>query len=136
MYRVLIQHLLFPRVFGDPDMFVQDTSAPELWPEPKSVLIMDNASFHRTARIELLCHEAACISTTVFTRPAELKGFIKKHWQEFEDCPEQDFDMFLEWCLNMVGAKKGSTVMHCTLKEHLACVQVIKIDILRLSRFR
>jgi hypothetical protein len=28
------------------------------WPEPKSVLIMDNASFHHSARIEQLCKEA------------------------------------------------------------------------------
>lgn len=25
------------------------------WPEPKSVLVMDNASFHRSERIEQLC---------------------------------------------------------------------------------
>jgi len=83
---------------------------------------MDNTSFHRTARIEQLCHEAGV--KLVYLPPyspdlnpikeffAELKGFIKNHWQTFEDCPEQDFDMFLEWCLNMVGAKKGSAQSH------------------------
>ena len=29
-----------------------------LWPEPQPVLIMDNANFHRTARIDHLCYEA------------------------------------------------------------------------------
>ena len=29
------------------------------WPEPKSVLIMDNASFHRSARIKRMCQEAS-----------------------------------------------------------------------------
>jgi len=83
---------------------------------------MDNASFHWMAQIEQLCHEAGV--KLVYLPPyspdlnpieeffAELKGFIKKHWQAFESCPEQDFDMFLEWCLNMVGAKKGSAQGH------------------------
>jgi transposase len=28
------------------------------WPEPKSVLVMDNASFHHSDRIEEMCTEA------------------------------------------------------------------------------
>ena len=28
------------------------------WPEPESVLVMDNASFHRTERIEQMCADA------------------------------------------------------------------------------
>jgi transposase len=76
------------------------------WPEPKSMLIIDNASFHRTARIEQLCHKAGV--KLVYLPPyspdlnpikeffAKLKRFIKKHWQEFENYPEQDFDIFLE----------------------------------------
>ena len=28
------------------------------WPEPKSVLVMDNASFHHSDRIKILCAEA------------------------------------------------------------------------------
>jgi transposase len=28
------------------------------WPEPKSVLVMDNASFHHTERIEQMCYDA------------------------------------------------------------------------------
>lgn len=39
---------------------------------------------------------------------AELKSFIKKSWQLFEDCPEQDFDVFLEWCISVVGGRKDS----------------------------
>ena len=27
------------------------------WPEPKSVLVMDNASFHHTGRIEQMCYD-------------------------------------------------------------------------------
>lgn len=83
---------------------------------------MDNASFYRTARIEQLCHEAGV--KLVYLPPylpdlnlieeffAKLKGFIKKHWQAFKDCPEQGFDVYLEWCLDMVGVKKGSAQGH------------------------
>jgi transposase len=59
------------------------------WPEPKSVLIMDNASFHRTAQVEQLYYKAGV--KLVYLPPysldlnpieeffAKLKGFIKKH---------------------------------------------------------
>lgn len=39
------------------------------WPEPKTVLIVDNASFNRTERIEQLCYKAGgqtCVFTCVF----------------------------------------------------------------------
>jgi transposase len=39
---------------------------------------------------------------------AELKAFIKKHWQIYEDDPGQGFDMFLEWCIDMAGGNKHS----------------------------
>jgi hypothetical protein len=39
---------------------------------------------------------------------AELKAFIKKNWRAFEDAPEQGFDAFLEWCIDMVGNKEDS----------------------------
>jgi transposase len=92
------------------------------WPKPKSVLIMDNASFHRTERIEQLCYEAGV--KLVYLPPyspdlnpseeffAELKAFIKKNWQAFEDCLEQGFDVFLEWCIDVVGGKKDSAEGH------------------------
>jgi transposase len=32
------------------------------WLEPKSVIVMDNASFHRTERIEQLCYEAGVLT--------------------------------------------------------------------------
>lgn len=34
---------------------------------------------------------------------AELKAFIKKQWHEFEDNPYQDFKVFLEWCIGVIG---------------------------------
>ena len=64
------------------------------WPEPKSVLIMDNASFHHSKKIEQMCRDAGVI--LIFLPPsspdlnpieeffAELKAFIKREWIIFE----------------------------------------------------
>jgi transposase len=58
------------------------------WPEPKSVLVMDNASFHYTQRIEQMCYDAGV--KLVYLLPhslnfnpieeffAKLKAFIKR----------------------------------------------------------
>jgi transposase len=92
------------------------------FPEPKSVLIMDNASFHHTGRIDQLCSEAGV--KIMYLPPyspdlnpieemfAELKGFIKQNWHIYEGNPEQGFNTFLEWCVDMVGLKKQSAEGH------------------------
>lgn len=92
------------------------------WPEPKSVLVMDNASFHRTKRIAQMCEEANV--KLVYLPPyspdlnpieeffAELKGFIKRSWKFYEEDPNQGFDVFLEWCIDAVGAKEESAKGH------------------------
>lgn len=92
------------------------------WPEPKSVIVMDNASFHRTERVERLCREAGV--KLMYLPPyspdlnpieeffAELKAFVKKNWGTFADSPEQGFDVFLEWCIDVVGARKSSAHGH------------------------
>ena len=61
------------------------------WLELKSVLIVDNASFHHTERIEQNCYDAGV--KLVYLPPyspdlnpieaffTELKAFIKRHWQ-------------------------------------------------------
>jgi transposase len=92
------------------------------WPEPKSVLVMDNASFHHTERIQQMCHDAGV--KLVYLPPyspdlnpieeffAELKSFIKRHWKIYEADPGQGFDAFLEWCIDTVGANKRSARGH------------------------
>ncbi|CAG5189810.1 uncharacterized protein ALTATR162_LOCUS12089 [Alternaria atra] len=91
------------------------------WPEPKSVLVMDNASFHHTERLEQMCCDAGV--KLMYLPPyspdlnpieeffAELKAF-KKNWRAFEDAPEQGFDAFLEWCIDVVGGKQDSAKGH------------------------
>jgi hypothetical protein len=57
--------VLFSSVFqGSTDSAVFEEYVEQLlpycgrWPEPKFVLVMDNASFHRTERLEQMCYEA------------------------------------------------------------------------------
>jgi hypothetical protein len=83
---------------------------------------MDNASFHHTKRVEQLCYEAGV--KLLYLPPyspdfnpieeffAELKAFIRKNWHVFADAPEQGFDVFLEWCVDVVGGKNQSARGH------------------------
>jgi transposase len=87
------------------------------WPGPKSVLVMDNAPIHHTERIQQMCRDARV--KLVYLPPyspdfnpieeffAELKAFIKLSWHNYEEHPQQGFDNFLRWCINVVGKKKG-----------------------------
>lgn len=89
------------------------------WQEPKSVLIMDNASFHHTERITELCSNAGV--KLLYLPPyspdfnpieeffAELKAFVRRNWQHHTG---QDFKDFLEWSLDVVGAKRESAEGH------------------------
>jgi transposase len=92
------------------------------WPEPKSVIIMDNASFHHTDRVTQMCNDAGV--RLVYLPPyspdlnpieeffAELKAFIKRNWQVYEENPSQGFDCFLEWCIDVVGEREQSAKGH------------------------
>ena len=92
------------------------------YPEPKSVLIMDNASFHRTPRVRQMCLDAGV--KLLYLPPyspdlnpieelfAELKAFIKKEWSVYEDHVHAGFQVFLEWCIGMVGSKESSAQGH------------------------
>ncbi|KAJ5344403.1 hypothetical protein N7452_002407 [Penicillium brevicompactum] len=92
------------------------------WPEPKSVLVMDNASFHHSDRIQQLCSDAGV--KLLYLPPyspdfnpieeffAELKAYIKKAWSTYEQNPDQGFDVFLRRCVHEVGAKQQSAEGH------------------------
>jgi transposase len=88
--------IIFSRVFqGSTDSTVFEDFIEQLlpfmgrWPERYSVLVMDNASFHRTPRIEQMCRDAGV--KLVYLLPyspdlnpieeffAELKAFIKRN---------------------------------------------------------
>jgi len=97
--------VLLARVFqGSTDSTVFEDFIDQLlhhcgrFPEPKSVIVMDNASFHHTERIEQMCAEAGV--KLLYLPPyspdlnpieeffAELKAFIKKNWKSYEESPE------------------------------------------------
>jgi transposase len=92
------------------------------WPEPKSVLVIDNTSIYHTEQVKQMCLDAGV--RLVYLPPyssdlnlieeffAELKAFIKRNWRIYEKNPEQGFDSFLEWCINVVGRKKNSARGH------------------------
>jgi transposase len=92
------------------------------YPEPKSVIIMDNASFYHTKRVEQLCHDAGV--QLLYLPPyspdlnpieeffAKLKAYIKQNWNEYAENPSQGFDLFLEWCVDMVRARASSAEGH------------------------
>jgi transposase len=121
--------IVLSRVFqGSTDGFLFEDFLEELlrhcgrWPEPKSVLVMDNASFHHSERIDRMCSESGV--QLVYLPPyspdlnpieeffSELKAFIRRHWQSYENNPDQGFDSFLEWCVETVGVRKRSAEGH------------------------
>jgi transposase len=83
---------------------------------------MDNASFHRSDRIEDMCMEAGV--KLVYLPPyspdlnpieeffAELKAFIRRNWVRYEENQEQGFHSFLERCIEAVGSRKKSALGH------------------------
>jgi transposase len=79
-------------------------------PEPKSVLVMDTASFHYTKRIEQMCYDAGV--KPVYLPPyspnfnpieeffAELKLSSNRTGTFITGVCSKGFDMFLESCMN------------------------------------
>ena len=121
--------ILLSRIFkGSTDAVLFESFIEQLlqhcgrWPEPKSVLIMDNASFHHSDRVKQLCSDSGV--RLLYLPPyspdfnpieeffAELKAYIKKAWPNFEKDPGQGFHAFLRQCVHDVGAKQQSAEGH------------------------
>jgi transposase len=74
--------------------------------QPRSIITMENASFHHSERTKQIRRDAGV--KLVYMSPyspdlnpieeffAELKTFIKKRSHEFEEDPHQDFKVFYE----------------------------------------
>lgn len=94
----------------------------ERWPEPKFVLVMNNILFHHSEQIEHMClrAEVKLIYLSSYSPDrnpieeffAELKDFIKRNWSIYEKNPSQDFDNFLEWCVDIVDSREQSAQNH------------------------
>jgi transposase len=91
------------------------------WPEPNSVVVMDNASFHRSASIKELCDEAGVMLH--FLSPyspdlnpieelfSQLKAFIRRHWRK-QALNFENFGEFLRWALGIVESDVKSARGH------------------------
>ncbi len=92
------------------------------WPEPKPVLVMDNASIHRSERIEQMCAEAGV--RLLFLAPyspdmnpieeffAELKTFMRKERHNHIELYEEDFEAFVRLAVDIVGSRRASAEGH------------------------
>ena len=92
------------------------------WPEPRSVIVMDNALFHHSDRLKEMCTDARL--KLIYLPPyspdldpieeffSELKAYIRHHWQNYEQSPEQGFHVFLERCIEAVGSREKSAIDH------------------------
>jgi transposase len=92
------------------------------WPEPYSVLIMDNASFHRGERVRQMCEDAGV--KLLYLPPyspdfnpveewfAQFKACVKKHFGEYPHYPHQDFGEWLRWVLDTIGRDRKSARGH------------------------
>lgn len=92
------------------------------WPEPNSVLVMDNASWHNKERLQQLCADAGV--KLLFLPPyspdfnpieeffSELKAYIKRHWNEHLGLIKGDFRAFLKMCVRIVGSRRSSARGH------------------------
>lgn len=92
------------------------------FPEPRSVLIWDNASWHMSDKIQQMCDEAGVLIVplppyTPRRNPieelfAELKAYIKASWYEHLFLVRRDFGEFLRVCLEVVGRRLESAEGH------------------------
>jgi transposase len=91
------------------------------WPEPNSVLVVDNASFHRGSSIKELCEEAGVM--LFFLSPyspdlnpieelfSQLKAFVRRHWRK-QAHNFDNFGEFLRWAVGLVGSDVKSAQGH------------------------
>lgn len=91
------------------------------WPEPNSVLVMDNASFHQGSSIKELCDEAGVM--LFFSSPyspdlnpieelfSQLKAFVRRHWRK-QAHNFDNFGEFLRWAVALVGSDVKSAQGH------------------------
>lgn len=92
------------------------------YPEPRSVLILDNASIHHSERVKQLCEDAGVV--LLYLPPyspdlnpieeffGELKRYIQEVWNDYEDLIKTDFGAFLKAAVRVIGRRKQSARCH------------------------
>jgi DDE superfamily endonuclease len=109
------------------ESFTEFRVLPECNPFPaeKSVIVMDNASFHHSERIRQMCAEAGV--KLIYLPPyspdfnpieeffSELKAFIKRNWRMYlnmTDRSHQAFAIYLKFCVKEAGSRAESARGH------------------------
>ena len=92
------------------------------WPEPNSVLVMDNASIYRSERLEQMRVEAGVrlLKLAPYSPDmnpigelfAEIKTYIRQQRHNYADVFEEDFRTFLGMCIDIVGSRVASAEGH------------------------
>jgi transposase len=92
------------------------------WPEPESVLVMDNATIHYSDRIEQLCKDAGVklmylAPYSPDTNPieeffAEVKEYVKSRWDEHVGLISRDVRAYVMSCVEAVGNRQASAEGH------------------------
>jgi transposase len=84
------------------------------WPNPRSVLVMDNASFHHSDAGVVLRYLPPYSPdlNPIEECFRELKTYIRQVWHEHEGFVKADFLSFLEECVTVVGGRKSSARGH------------------------
>jgi transposase len=84
------------------------------YPGPRSVLVMDNASWHHSEEIREICDNAGV--KLLYLPPyspdfnpieeffSVLKSFIRRYWRQNQDIIAMDFKKYLGWCVDKVGS--------------------------------
>jgi hypothetical protein len=109
------------------EAFLESNVLPKCNPFPaeNSVIVMDNASFHHSERIQQMCAKAGV--KLIYLPPyspdfnpieeffSELKAFIKRNWTlyvKMTDRSHGSFAKFLRFCVNEVGSSTVSARGH------------------------
>jgi hypothetical protein len=92
------------------------------WPEPETVLIMDNVGFHYSERVRQMCAEAGVLFD--FTPPytprtdpieeffGEVKTHMKSQRKSYRGLIQRDFEAYVKSCVRAVGSRRDSAEGH------------------------
>jgi len=92
------------------------------WPEPESVLIMDNVGFHYSDKVQQMSTEAGV--RLDFTPPytprtdpieeyfGEVKTYVKSQRKNYKELIQRDFETYVKCCVKAVGSRRESAEGH------------------------
>lgn len=89
---------------------------------PKSVIVIDNSSWHRSRKVRQIYNKVGVILEFLLLYSPDfnpikehfgvLKKFIKRRWHENKDFISQEFKIFLKWCVDIIGDDKNIAQNH------------------------